>query len=74
MTCPFLHFIAYNYFIFFALFFQVRAYSDSVEIYSDSESVPVTTYPLPNNITLVKAYPYALNISWNSSLGAKYVQ
>ncbi|XP_075227577.1 receptor protein-tyrosine kinase sevenless [Lycorma delicatula] len=52
----------------------VRAYSESSEIYLDSDSVSVTTYPLPNNITLVQAFPYSLNISWNSSLGAKYVE
>lgn len=45
--------------------FQVRANSESNEVYSDSETITVKTYLRPNDIQLLSATPYALNISWN---------
>ncbi|XP_063241344.1 proto-oncogene tyrosine-protein kinase ROS isoform X2 [Bacillus rossius redtenbacheri] len=42
----------------------VRANSQNSKEFSDSEEVPVVMFPEPNNITLVHATPYGLNISW----------
>ncbi|PNF32886.1 hypothetical protein B7P43_G01836 [Cryptotermes secundus] len=45
----------------------VRANSQNSKTFSDSDGVVITTYPEPDNITLLHATPYALNISWTPS-------
>ncbi|KAJ8882585.1 hypothetical protein PR048_014396 [Dryococelus australis] len=42
----------------------VRANSQNSKEFTDSKEVPVVMFPEPNNITLVHATPYRLNISW----------
>jgi len=49
------------------LFVQVRANSQNSKTFSDSDGTIITTYPEPNNITLLHATPYALSVSWTPS-------
>ncbi|XP_069689840.1 proto-oncogene tyrosine-protein kinase ROS isoform X2 [Periplaneta americana] len=51
----------------------VRANSQNSKTYSDSDGVVIKTYPEPNNITLLHATPYALNISWIPSKNVSIV-
>lgn len=56
------------------IFIQVRANSQNSKTYSDSDGVVIKTYPEPNNITLLHATPYALNISWIPSKNVSIVR
>lgn len=42
----------------------VRTHSNNSDIYTDSETVSIETYPEPNNITLTSTDAYMLHISW----------
>ncbi|XP_021913370.1 proto-oncogene tyrosine-protein kinase ROS isoform X3 [Zootermopsis nevadensis] len=52
----------------------VRANSQNSKTYSDSDGVVITMYPELNNITLLHATPYALNISWTPSKNVPIVR
>ncbi|KAJ9583818.1 hypothetical protein L9F63_021821, partial [Diploptera punctata] len=45
----------------------VRANSQNSNTFSDSNGIVIETFPEPDNITLLHAMPYALNISWVST-------
>lgn len=43
----------------------IRAYSETNDTYSDSNSVNIQTFPEPDNITLLNSSAYELNLQWN---------
>ncbi|XP_014249043.1 proto-oncogene tyrosine-protein kinase ROS [Cimex lectularius] len=51
----------------------VRAYSENAEAYSESKPIEVSMFPEPNNLTLVSATAYSLNITWQKNTDLPYI-